>query len=146
MKKNTWIVIANSSVARIFEVENHTSLKELNQLIHPESRQHSRDLVSDRPGRGFESVGPARHNMEPKTNPQDQEIIDFAKKLCSHLDAARSKGTINRIYIAANPHFLGLIRKHLPAQTAQLIAAEVDKDITTLKPQEILEYFTISTL
>lgn len=146
MKKNAWIVIANSSLARIFEVENHTNLKELNQLIHPASRQHAKDLVSDRPGRSFESVGTARHSMEPKSHPHDQEIVEFAKKLCAHLDAARTHGSINRIYIAANPHFLGLIRKHLPAQTAQLIAAEVDKDITTLKPQEILEYFTISTL
>ncbi len=145
MKKNAWIVIANSSFARIFEA-NHSEIKELEQFIHPESRQHSRDLVSDRPGRGFESVGTARHNMEPKTNPHDQEMIEFARKLCNHLDAARANGTINRLYLAANPHFLGLIRKHLPAQTAQIIVSEVDKDITNIKPQEILGYFTISSL
>src|SRR5215471_13213266 len=79
MKKDTWLIVANSSLARIYKIEKRSELKELKVLEHPESRLHNLDLVSDKPGRDFESAGIGKHALEPKTLPKKQEFITFAK-------------------------------------------------------------------
>lgn len=139
-----WVVVANSTLARIFKAETIQHLKELETLIHPASRQHPRDLVSDKPGRTFESIqNGTRHAMEPKTNPQQIEFEEFAKFLSKHLDAACNDGLCTKIYLAANPLFLGLLRQHLKPKTIQIIADQVDKDFTHMTPDEIPKHFDL---
>jgi protein required for attachment to host cells len=140
MKKETWLLVANSSLARIFKIENRNSLVELKVLEHPESRLHNRDLVSDKDGRGFESMGPTRHAIEPPTSPKHQEFETFAKELANYLEEARVKGEFDRLYLAASPTFLGLLRQTLIPSTAKLLDGELNKDVTHLKPQEIMSH------
>ena len=45
----TWIVVADSSRARIFSKNGRTPLREEAGFIHPESRLHEQDLTSDAP-------------------------------------------------------------------------------------------------
>lgn len=140
MKKETWLIVANSSLARIFKVEKKQALVEIEVLEHPESRLQNRDLVSDRPGRDFESMGHARHAIEPQTTPKHQEFASFAKDIAQYLDKARSEGHFNRLYVAASPSFLGLLRQTFGSSTTQLISGEVDKDMTHMKPAEIVNH------
>jgi protein required for attachment to host cells len=145
MKNDVWVVVANSTIARIFKAETISHLKELETLVHPASRQHSSDLTSDRPGRTFESIhNGTRHAMEPKTNPQQLEFDEFAKHLSKHLDTNALDGSYKKLYLAANPTFLGLLRQHLHDNTLHLIATQIDKDFTQLTPNEITKHFDIT--
>ncbi len=145
MKKDVWIVVANSTLARIFKAETIHELKELETLIHPASRQHASDLTSDRPGRTFESMHTGtRHAMEPKTNPQQVEFEIFAKDLSKHLDTSFANGEYKKLYLAANPAFLGLLRQHLSPKTTLSIVNQLDKDLTQMGPQEISKHFNIT--
>ena len=74
MKKETWVLIANSTFAKIFKVVDNKTLIELKDFTHPESRMHDEDLVTTRPGRGFDSVGPGRHAYKSKDKPKIQRI------------------------------------------------------------------------
>lgn len=139
MKKDqTWLLVANSSLARIFKVQKRQSLIELEVLEHPESRLHDRDLVSDKPGRGFESTGSSRHSMEPQTSPKQLEFMTFAKNIAHYLEEARLKGDFNRLYLVASPTLLGLLRQSLYPSTMQLISGELDRDMTHMKSNEII--------
>lgn len=142
MKKESWVIIANSSHARLFKLEN-LDLIEMDSLIHPECRMHEKDLVADKPGATYEGVGQGRVSMEQQQSPKKREATLFAKQVAEHLDLARSKGEIDRVFIAASPSFLGLLRQEMNDRTAGLVAAEVDKDITSLKVNEIISYFPI---
>lgn len=146
MKKDVWVVVSNSACARIFKAESAQSLVEVDTLLHPESRLHSKDLGSDRPGRQFESSAQsgARHSIEPKTTPQDVEIKEFAKQLAHHLNSAAAQDKVKKIYLAATPSFLGILRKNLSESTTQVIVEEINKDITHLKPSEILNHFMVT--
>lgn len=145
MKNDVWVVVANSTVARIFKAETVNRLKELETLIHPESRQLTSELVSDKQGRTFESThSGTRSAMEPKHNPQAIEFDIFAKHLSEHLDSACENGLYKKLYLAANPAFLGLLRQHLNAKTMKAIASQIDKDITQLGPNEISKHFNIT--
>ena len=138
MKK--WLVVANSSLARIYKVEKQKALVEVELLEHPESRLHNRELVSDKPGRDFESVGRARHSLEPRSTPQQLEFNLFAKELSAYLETARNNGEFESLYIAASPTLLGLLRLSLSPNTAKLVKGEVDKDMTHMNPDEIMTH------
>lgn len=140
MNKETWVVVANSCIARIYKKDFNT-LSQIEVFEHPEGRLHNRDLVSDKPGRDFESVGSARHSMEPRHTPKENEAIIFVKELSNYLQKARNKGEFDRLYIAASPSILGLIRQNLDNSTAKLVEIELDKDLTQLKPEELISHF-----
>lgn len=135
-----WIVVANSTIARLFEVEKNGNLLEIETLVHPESRLHGRDLTSDRPGRAFESSTPSRHAMEPTTLPKEVEFEAFARRLSTHLHTALNEGRFSRLQIVAGPHFLGLLRQHITGNTAKTIYSEINKDMTQLSAIDIKKH------
>jgi protein required for attachment to host cells len=137
MKKNSWLIVANSSLARIFKIVKRDELEELKVFEHPESRLHNMDLVTDKPGRDFESSGTRRHALEPKVLPKRHEFAVFAKELADYLESAFNQKEFEILYVAANPSLLGLLRQSLHANVAKLIKGEIDKDMTHMKPQEI---------
>ncbi len=137
MKKETWILVANSSLAKIFKIEKNSILTEVKEMTHPESRLHEGDLVSSRPGRTYESVGTARHAIEPHHTQKHEEFTIFAKFISGYLDTAREEGKYGKLYISAGPAFLGILRQTFSLATNQLIAGEIDKDLTHTATTEI---------
>lgn len=140
MKQETWILVANGSLAKIYKMEKNSVLAEVAEIQHPESRQKELDLVSSKPGRTFASMGTIRHAYERPHTQKNTELHIFAKTLSDYLEAARTKGDFTRIYIAANPQFLGILRQSLSSNIHSLIAGEVDKDMTHLTSTEILSH------
>lgn len=138
MKKETWLLVANSSLARIYKIEKQQHLTELKVFEHPESRLHNLDLVSDKPGRDIQVGGTRRHALEQKTSPKKQEFQVFARELTDYVDEAHKQGILDTLYLAASPSILGLLRQSFHPNTAKLIKGEVDKDMTTFKSHEIL--------
>lgn len=137
MKKDSWLLVANSCLARIYKIEKQNELKELKVFEHPESRLHNLDLVDDKPGRNFESSGTRRHAYEPKALPKKLEFAVFAKEIADYLEYSNSQGEFDALYIAASPALLGLLRQSFHPNTSKLIKEEVDKDMTQMKAQEI---------
>lgn len=140
MAKDSWFIVANSSIARIYKKENKT-LVQIKLFEHPASRLHNRDLVGDKPGRDFESVGHARHSLEPQHTPHENEMMIFARELANYLTTARNQNEFDCLYLAASPNMLGKLRQVLDSSTSKLIKAEVDKDLTQSKVEEILPHF-----
>lgn len=140
MKKNSWILVANSSHAIIFSVEKNTQLHEVHVFDHPESRLHEQDLISSKPGRNFDSVGGGRHAYQAPTSAKTIEYNAFAKDISVYLDKAREENKFAKLYIGANPSFLGILRQVLSPQTLELIVQEIDRDLTHMKAEEIREH------
>ncbi len=142
MKGEIWVIIANSSQARIFKAgPNREQLDEIEALVHPESRMHTGDIISDNQGEAVGSTGNERYPMEPATSPKKNEHIAFARQISSFLEDLRNQGKIEKIYLAANPAFLGLLRQELSSTISQCVQEEIGKDITHLTNKEIREYF-----
>ncbi|MGK5594628.1 MAG: host attachment protein [Parachlamydiaceae bacterium] len=141
MKGEAWIVVADEAYARIFKLEAPKKLEELTTLIHPESRLHEREMVSDRPGRTFESHTVARRSLGQPVSPKKQEAINFSKVVANYLNEAALSGRCVKIYLAASPAFLGLLRQELNKAAAQMVETEINKTITHLDTQEICNYF-----
>ncbi|EGW55060.1 host attachment protein [Candidatus Endoriftia persephonae] len=123
----TWVVVADTSRARIFNVEKPArTLNEIQTVTHPEARLHEGDLISDK-------------TEKPDVRRQ-VEADRFAAHVCSVLEAKRKNGECQRLYLVAAPSFLGMIRKHQSAALKQLVVAEVDKNLAMQDATEILQH------
>lgn len=125
-----WVVVADTSRARIFSVENAFSpLVEIQTLSHPEARLHSGDLVSDRPGRD-RSNGSRSHDVGHMAEIKHDEAVRFASEVCATLESGRARGHFNKLHVIAAPSFLGLLRKHQPQPLQKMVATEISKNLT----------------
>lgn len=135
---NTWVLVADSSRARVFRAEGADEhLIEVQDMAHPEGRLHETELTTDLPGRAFDSHGQGRHAMEEETPPKRQEAIRFAKRVGDMLESARTAGDYDRLVVVAEPRFLGLLRDNLSDETIKLVGLEIDKNLVQQAPQVI---------
>ncbi len=136
--KTRLLLVAESARARLYEMQGD-AVREVDDLVHPEGRLHARDLVSDSPGRAFDSAGQGRHSMEPHTEATRTEAAAFARELAARLEAARTHGKIDAIGLVAPPRFLGLLRDSLDEGTRRLVDVEIDKNLLGAEPERLVQ-------
>lgn len=135
---STWIVVADSSAARIFDAPSASgALAEVAAYAHAESRMHERDLRTDQPGTTKDRAGYAKHGLEPKTKPKEQEAIVFARMLAETIEKARAKSQIERVLLVAPPEFLGHLRSALDANSRKIVEGEFNLNVVRMPADEI---------
>ena len=137
----TWIVAANRSNARIFEVERGTDTpREIEDLVDPAGRAHERDLTSDAAGR-FYGKGERNqgHSAGPEASQSQHEVERFAIQIRDYLDRAHAAHRFEQLWVIAAPAFLGALRTKLSKAVTAALELEVDKDVPTHTPREIFE-------
>lgn len=132
------VVVADSSKARILLAESGRSpLVDKRDYIHPESRQREQDLVSDSPGSETDSGGLGKHSMGHEKAAHQKQAEIFAHELSEEIEKLRRNSDLSRIYLIASPKFLGLLRSSINKQCAELLAAEVNKDLVNHSIEDI---------
>jgi len=127
----TWILIADGARARILLNEGPGRGvkpgpdKEFEGVNVP-----SREIVSDKPGRAFDSAGQGRHSMEPRTDPHEHEQRAFHHRLAIYLDGAAKRGEFDCLVVVAPPKALGNLRTELTAAARAKVVGELNKDLT----------------
>lgn len=138
---NIWFLVADAARARIFETTGKdVALTEVMDFMEPNARISETELASDEPGRHATPGAPGTHGMQEKITPREQEDIRFAAELADQLQESLNKGSYDALYIAAAPHFLGLLRKSMPDGVAEKLKGDLDKDLTRLGEAEIREH------
>ena len=129
MKMN-WILVANQAEAQIYssgQIPGNLLLVDV--LANKEGTTHSRELISDAPGRSFDSTGSGRHAMEPNTGVKEEQRRRFVKEMTDRLQAAYLKGDFTQLVLLAAPAVLGVIRKSLTADLKKIVIKEIPKDV-----------------
>jgi protein required for attachment to host cells len=133
-----WVLVADSGRARVFSADSPIGeLQEVQSFTNPEARLQEQELLSDRPGRSFDSAGEGRHAMGSTVEPKEQEAIRFAKQIGDYLEKGRIEFKFEHLVIVAAPKFLGLLRDNISPQVKDLITLTVDKNLVDLKPSEL---------
>jgi protein required for attachment to host cells len=128
-----WVVVADSSRARILSAETPKStLEEIQTLAHPEARMHEGDMVSDRSGRGR-----TNHDVGHESAAREEENFHFAARLCKTLESARNSGEFKRLYVVADPRFLGMIRKNCSSELQKMVESEIAKNLAAHSLEDI---------
>ncbi|MGZ5619406.1 MAG: host attachment protein [Methylobacter sp.] len=138
--KLTWIVVADSTRARIFTTDTpSSSLEEIEDFSHSIGRLHDREITSGLPGK-IKSSGAGGHTFEQPTDPKKHEADVFAHRIARHLEDAHNANRFEQLLIIAGPAFLGLLRNQLPEQIKKLVRFELDKEITALSAADIRQH------
>jgi protein required for attachment to host cells len=130
---NYWVLLADGHHARLLEggrpFDALTGVD--GGVIEPSSGAHaySHDIMSDRPGRSFNSADSRRSAIEPQTDPQRLEKTRFAQKLAAILDAGATADRFERLIIAAPAGVLGDLRHSMGSAARDKVVAEIDKDL-----------------
>jgi protein required for attachment to host cells len=135
---NTWVLVAESSRAKLYRVNGRLApFTEIDAMVHPASRMHEGDLVSDTAGSDGGSIGQGRHVIDNKHTAHEHESLQFAKELASRLDSGRTNGDFDKLVLVAPPEFLGHLRNNLSKEVMSMVSRQVDKNLVQ-KPAEVL--------
>lgn len=141
MNKTTWILLANSSRARLFAWDRADSqLQEVSDFIHPQGRQKAGEIDphlgghTQRP-RGDGASGGAA--FEPRTDLRHKERERFARELAGYLDEALESGRFGSLVLIASNPFLGELRAQLAERVDQRVQAVVHSDLSSLGLAEL---------
>lgn len=127
----TLVVVADGANARFFlNAGPGKGLEALEKLQMSTDLPRSRDIMADRPGRAFSSVGTGRSAMEPKSDPRNLVERDFVKSVAGQVEKLVARGDAERVVLVAAPRTLGELRKLLPSAVEKCVIATIDKDLT----------------
>lgn len=137
-KGATWIVVADGGRARVFETRwGNGKLTEIEDRINGDARLRDGAIVSDRQGRSHQGADGHAHSLERHEPPSERAEDAFARELCADLVQARKRGDVARLYLVAEPTFLGRLRRHLDDATQRIVVQDVASDLTRHSPEDI---------
>lgn len=138
MDKMYWMIIANSSCMKLFKfAETSRSLEKPSVTLHPESVLKQQDFDTDKHGRESHGFGHDSESIPAKKIEEKK----FAKEISHFLKKSYTNKEFSRLYIAASPSMLGILREELPKELHDCIAEEVNKDLTKVHSHEIWSHF-----
>ena len=138
----TWILTANSSRARLFEVDpTGDAPREVADFANPAGRAHERDLRSDAAGRYYgRGERQQGHAATTKEGFGDHETERFAESLREYLEHARGENRFGQLWIVAGPSFLGELRRNFGKPLLERVELTVNKDLTMEAPRELFAH------
>lgn len=129
----TWIVVANASLAKLYEnLGPKKGLRLVKEMVHPESREKAANLVSDQAGNFQGSGSYAQH-----TDPKHQEMDRFALEIAHELESGRAKNAYSRLVLVSSVPFIGRVKQHLSEHVKGKISDMIEKDYTKLPEKDL---------
>lgn len=134
----TWVMVADAARARFFMSDGNDLQPIANATFdNPAAHGHSRDLVSDKPGRTIESVGGARHAEEPKHDPHRTAKAEFARRVADYVEQNARDDKFDHLVMVAPPQLLGDLRGALGPHAAARLSATAPKDLTKIAAADL---------
>ena len=139
--ERTWILIADGRQAKVLESHGPNSeLVPVDDMVFAVELPADRDVQRDRQGRSFESSGPTRHAMEPRSSPRRELKREFAGTVADKLDHSLKDGRFDRIVLVAPPTALGDLRDALSVSLRAKVVAELAKDLVKVPHQNLPDH------
>ena len=136
----TCALVINGARCRILRglaTRGDDALAEL--VLRSESR-NLRDIMSDKPGRSFASMGGGRRSaMEYASDPVSEDQREFIRQVIALLESHRRAGDFDRLAIFAEHDMLGHLRQLMPHSLRDKVIREVPKNFLHLPAQELSE-------
>jgi protein required for attachment to host cells len=123
-----WVLIADGAHAKILK-RSSSGLKPLSGLTFDIDLPASHEILTDRPGRTFESEGPTRHAKANPTDPHRELKRAFAKMIAGVLKAKLADKQYDQLVMVAPPTTLGDLRSALPKNVRERIITELAHDL-----------------
>jgi protein required for attachment to host cells len=137
-RDRTWIVVADGShVAAMETAASDPKLRPVEDMFFATELPPTHEVVRDRIGRSFESVGPARHGKDRRTDPHRELKRQFAKKVSAALRTRLANGRFEHLILIAPPVTLGDLRAAFPKPLRDRIRAELPQDLVKMPARKL---------
>lgn len=132
-----WVLVVDGARARLLRRgADAPRLAVVWEEASAEAREKASQLVTDRPGRAFESgTSERRSAMAPRTDPKRHTKDLFAAHVAERLE--RELPATARLVVIAAPATLGALRAQLAPELQRRVVRQIDKDLTAATPEEI---------
>jgi protein required for attachment to host cells len=125
----TWFVVLSQSSMKLFTQDTESKLlSHLRTVINPLAKLRNKDISRHRAGPGA-------------TPPHDLVVQNFALKMARYLDNQRKRRQLAELTIAAEPKFLGMLKKSLPAETLKIVKDWIIKDLEKADTRQLARVF-----
>ena len=132
------VLAADSVRARLFRADAPAApLTEVADLLNPEARLHENDLVEDASGRRGTRPTQAKRSAFGGQTAKRHRAEEFAANVCEHAAETLRTAGAGRVYLVAEPEFLGLLRKRMDRALERCVAGTVAKSLTGEAPERI---------
>ncbi len=126
------ILIADGEHARLLRPGEDNVLSVANYFDSATAHLMAHELVSDRPGRAFESARPGSHGLAPRHDPHQMEKARFAHFVAAQLCRAAANEAFDRLVLVAPAHVLNDIEAALDEPTAAKVVGRLTKDLVNV--------------
>ena len=133
--KKTWVLVAHRAGATVYErINSEKNLAIVKDIAYPEGKLKSKDLDSDKAGRGMGDLSNRRFPFDTEKGSEKQSEKKFAKRLAELANRGALNKKYDQLVLVAGPHFLGLLREDLDKRTSARVVREFRSDLGRLKP------------
>lgn len=133
---NCLVLVADSVRARLFDAADGV-LAERAVFTNPEGRMHERDLVADATGRRNHRPTQGNRSAFGGQTAKRHRAEDFAGMLCDELARDLDGAGEHKLYVIAEPEFLGILRQRMSAPVSRHVAGEIPKSLADQSVERI---------
>jgi protein required for attachment to host cells len=133
-----WIVVADGGTARVLGLTgDHRGLTVLREMVSVDAHRRAQDLVSDRPGRSFESSSATRHAIAPRHDPHDTARDRFIGQLAVMLNEDNRARQFDELVLIVAHGYSSKLRDALDTAARERVRETIVKDLTKQPLAEI---------
>jgi len=136
-KRKLCFVIADGGHARFVRPAFDNALHTFEAVDSVNVHKKDHDLVSDRPGRSFESASKGRHAFTPRTDPHDLAKDRFAQAVARRVNEDAAADVFNELVMVAPPHVLSELTDGLALQTKAMLLGSLAKALVKTPDHEL---------
>ena len=142
MKKQSWLILANSSCMKLFRFPTDTRQLTNAETTHFDERhKRAHDVNTDKEGRTYPSIGGQSSAYERHNDLRKIEQEEFAEEIAHKLNEAARKNEFDRLYLAISKEFYGILKTKFSLELQKKIAEHTQKDLMHEKIHDIWSHF-----
>jgi len=131
-------VIADGGHARFVRPATDNALHTIEAIDSVSVHKRDHDLVSDRPGRSFESGSSSmRHAYSPRQDPHEQEKVRFAHLVAARMNEESATGLFTDLVIVAPSSVLSEVTEALDLPTKAKLVGTLAKDLVKVPDHDL---------
>jgi protein required for attachment to host cells len=132
-----WFVIADGGHARFVRPASDNALHTFQAVDSVTLHKRDHDLVSDRPGRAFESGAAARHAYTPRTDPHEMAKDQFTREVARMINATSAADGFHDLVVVAPSHVLNELTECLDPATKAKLLGSLAKDLVNTPDHQL---------
>lgn len=132
-----WLLVADLDKTRVFQFTYHNPKLQSVTLIRNTSHENEDSLRQKGSTQNSTSEGLRSFTNEHSVKRRFQDR--YIHEVADLINNARKEGAFARLFIAAGPQTLGLLRSTLDKETQSVVASEILKDYARFSTEDLYE-------